>query len=666
VSVHQRAYWAATGEQAVARIAVLRFDPRMRIALLLAAAGWFASLSTAHAQLWVGIDAPAAQATIGDAPTIRVSTMGAVTRVEATLGTHSVSLTKSSASFTGVLSLAGEARGPKTLTVVAYDASDNSVSATRDVFLDRPPAVTVSSPAVGEVLRSDQVRVTATCSDDDAAGGCTLKYGSVTAPLTLDTSAAVPCAPRDSYKVSVEATDSRGQKTWVSVPVFQECDALLREVTHGPSGDVLDFDGERGLFRSPDLHRAWIQSASAATPQLVFEGSEEVRRGDLHGSQAYFVVAPPDIQPPNPPASVKRWTGTQLETLDASDERLSGDWLALLRNLPPEGPQWPDSFSQLLVLRNVTTQEEVWNTGPVPTPGRVRIAGFAVAPDGVVFWQTHGGSSQTSLFWRRGGATQSLGHSGRVLGPLATDGVHATAGVWTSAYQETYLYSENGKEILCSAQPGDCSLVHIAGGWIGYGTPNRLFRRNPAGQIEEITGYPADAVVESIDASGNMVILAGGRRYLDVLGPTKSVSSAHGRALSRGGKWYLLLGRSVFELGAEGTTPGPDAGAPDAGLDGGGESADASFDASSDGGGTTTDAAADAALPWMDASADAGVPGAQVPDAGRSDASAAPDNDDGGDEGCSLGGRRSSDGLLALLFALVLMRARRRFNARVS
>lgn len=170
--------------------------------------------------------------------------------------------------------------------------------------------------------------------------------------------------------------------------------------------------------------------------------------------------------------------------------------------------------------------------------------------------------------WQAEGSRQVLGSVGaRVLQPQ-TDGhrflFRRSTGTSTSI--ETLV--EGGEpEVLSSWNDWDFSdapsnaraLYRLEEGVLVYikviNKVTQVFRRMPSGPEEQLTFFAESSLIDNVAPDGAVMVRVQGRgRYLARPGrELVRVSGEHGTTVYRDGRWYLLLGRSVFAI--DGPTP---------------------------------------------------------------------------------------------------------------
>src|SRR5262249_31596689 len=144
-------------------------------------------------------------------------------------------------------------RGPKTLTVTAYDVFGSMASVNVTFIHDNPPVITVTSPSDETVVRGS-IHIVATCTDDDVSTGCQdfrVRLGTDDSAPFLAGSPDIDATPTLDPSVSVltfTAKDSTGRAVAASRRVFVEDSPDLMAVTSWP-GRVMDADGDRVAYR---------------------------------------------------------------------------------------------------------------------------------------------------------------------------------------------------------------------------------------------------------------------------------------------------------------------------------------------------------------------------------------------------------------------------------
>lgn len=181
-----------------------------------------------------------------------VTSTFALSSVTAEVEDRSVALAPDGDDFTGTLSLAGLARGPKTLTITATDVFDGQGGEAVSVVLDNPPEISVDLPWEQAVARP-ALRFTATCTDDDPAGctaielcwaSCSSGPGLAVAGGELDETVDFSQREGRAFRVRIRGVDSAGQVDDRFRHVYVESSPLLRRLA-AVDGRIRDAETDR-------------------------------------------------------------------------------------------------------------------------------------------------------------------------------------------------------------------------------------------------------------------------------------------------------------------------------------------------------------------------------------------------------------------------------------
>jgi hypothetical protein len=433
------------------------------------------------------------------------------------------------------------ARGTYLARATAVDAGGAEADAVLWVDVDHLPVVTVIAPLPGS-LASPSIAFEATCTDDDPAGCARFGVSSFAlgrvrsiASGTASVSGTVDLSELEDLPafLSFTGTDSAGQIGGDSREVFVETspDLSLAATADGP---VLDWDGARLLHRS-GADGVSVTEPGGATARIatsVFPGP-----GFLVPGGAVVVDRPfSDLLPKR----LLAWPGTgdAAEVAEVTTLRVAGDFALYRRR--PDGA---------LVRREVGTGAEVVVSAAADeAPGDVAANGDVVLVEAneVVRFRAGASTPLTS------GSTARLN-----LGPV-TDGARV---VWAKGGRLAVFDGAEalGAEVRCPVAEG---CYAVAGPWIAWQrpedpaaafTPIHVWRLGTAGEAQ-VDLFAGGARLEALLSDGTAILrteqepVAGRRWRAAPGGAPVQVGTGLGRVVERGGKAYVLLGRSVLEL----------------------------------------------------------------------------------------------------------------------
>jgi hypothetical protein len=211
--------------------------------------------------------------------TVQVTSTYQLQSCEAFVEDRTNQLVSSPPYWIGTLSLAGLARGNKTVTVVATDVFGNSGQAQRSFVYDLPPKLAVTAPPNGTVVRPS-LHVTASANDDGPTPPMIEVVDSYNyyarGTNTLDTN--IFLADGQALTLTIRATDSLGQTTNITRQVYVQLSSNLVELARVSDGEIRDVDGDRILFVSNNgsTNLLMNKSRSTGTENLLYQTTDSV------------------------------------------------------------------------------------------------------------------------------------------------------------------------------------------------------------------------------------------------------------------------------------------------------------------------------------------------------------------------------------------------------
>ncbi|MHC1764902.1 MAG: hypothetical protein AB9869_11465 [Verrucomicrobiia bacterium] len=523
-------------------------------------------VSAQTASLKVNIVYPAAGAFSGDSLTVVVTVSSTfeikevVARVEGRQGDLLFSPNAYSDKYgshpgwTGTLSLSGLARGEKTLSVTATDAFINSAAAQAAFVYDRKPTLTVTGPLTNTVARP-QVRIAATCTDDDPAGCALAVYvsrGVERVPIAsgqdrLDQELSLMAYDGSNVTLTFQSTDSAGQTAAWEVPVSVESSQRLSEV-ESVTGAIWEAQPDRILFLEPQADRGVLKIRQRAT------GVEMVVIDQTGRYPQYGYLSPKG-------AIFMEQSGNVLTAL-ISEER-DGVLIDLgfpnsARSLVVKGNYAIWSNAKTLFLRDL-----VAGTNTTVASGAGNWMNDVDFSGGVVYW-----GDGYNIYRYRAGTVTPLTRDTALWNvyPL-TDGNAVVYRKQDSCCgQQRYgLFLHDGVHeielapLTLRSEPSQGADYQINGGWVAFtrlGTGGQLqvWTRSPAGQETQVTYFGDSSRISALAPNGQVMFLHG-RRYLTAGGQqAMDVNSSLGNPFWQQNAWWITLGRSLFKVNTA-TTP---------------------------------------------------------------------------------------------------------------
>jgi hypothetical protein len=518
------------------------------------------------------------------------------------------------AHWSGTLSMDALQRGTQTLVVTATDVNGEQGSAQLPFLYDLNPVITVQAPSDFAVARP-QLRVAATCQDDDPAGCASLTVrpqgGNVVASGTtaIDQIADLSASdPTPWINLVFEGTDSLGQMQQREVVIAVEGSPRLTTLAT-VQGQIVAVDATRILLTRPAAQGSELRIFDRGTQQYTATTHIGLPSGPF---PTEFALVPGGALLMGDGA-VYEWNGTELSLL-------GGYYVRSMRIAGPhagwsvpfdqdEGPGQAVFYRDLAARSTTQVTNTAWGT-----PG--------AASNGDVVFATRDGD----LYRWRAGTTTLLPSDSYCQNPL-TDGINvAYKASGENNSIATVLLSSQGEEVLDpNARWGSWDWEQAAperdyrvlAGWTAYTAEwqgaRQVYLRDQNAQRTRLTQFGAHSTVDGLNPRGEVMLISNavamisqGRRYFASADTAPvEVSGAGGQVFWIGDEWELALQGSLFRVSTGVVSP------PDGGVV-----------VPSDGG------LADAGV--VDAGVvDAGVADAEVVDAGLADAGvtdgAAPD-----------------------------------------
>jgi hypothetical protein len=451
--------------------------------------------------------------------------------------------------WNGVVPISGPSRRDIAVIVTATDLSANSTDAIVPAAFDLGPVISVSAPLDGTVARHS-TKVTATCADDDPQGCASVTAylsGRVVASGTGSIDQLVNFGPYEGRRVSLSivAKDSRGTSSEVSREVFVESSPQLIERAQ-VNGFVWDASGTRVLYldTSDPLPTLKISDSANGSTQTVMVGAGLAEAyGFLTSTGAIFVQEDAPFVP-----WLYEWRAGVLTRLqEAASLGIAGDWAIFSRG------------------SSVWRRDLGAGTSTLIT-NEARSSGLGPNGDVVYGIGEYGGRGFNIYRWRDGSVVALTNDPPPTLNvaPVVTDGQIAVFCEWGDVDMNEQRYKialhDGTKKILLTPNmtaPLPSTPYAAAGGYAAYpvedgGQVLQIWRHGPSGE-EQLSFSSGPSTVDAIATDGTVLL----RHISDDLGRYRAkpgfalqkVGSSLGRVVVRDGKFLVLLGRSVFEVG---------------------------------------------------------------------------------------------------------------------
>jgi hypothetical protein len=456
--------------------------------------------------------------------------------------------------WSGVISLSGLPRGPKSVTVIATDVFGASAQVTRAFIFDAEPALTVVEPLDSTVARPG-VHVSATCTDDDPQGCASVTValnGTVVASgvSAIDQTISLEAYEGAEVVLQLRARDSAGQVVTEQRTVYVDSSPRL-SLLESVDGQIFDVAPDRILFLDtsggPILKiRSRATGQDVAVPAI--EGGTP-QYGFLTPTGAIFVAQGDNVLS----AGVYDWRGSGAPIAfglpnSAASLTVAGNYAIWT------GQQSPTYTGEIILFRRDlvpgTTIEVVdhavgnWRNG--------------VAGNGdVTFWGTSDGYN---IYRYRNGITTRLTNDTNLWNTYPiTDGINVVYRKHTPCcFEQTYaltMYGESGEVILTpprTQEPAPGTDYAARGGWIAYTRPGsgpelQIWVRSPQGVNSQLSFFGSSSWIDALSPNGELTFVHGATRYLAAPGrEAVQINSRLGQGLWQDGQWLVVIGRSLF------------------------------------------------------------------------------------------------------------------------
>jgi hypothetical protein len=491
--------------------------------------------------------------------TASISGREAVLRYDATASCDGSGGSSTCPGFVGFVSLAGLPVGIHLLSVHAVDTRGNADEVSLSVIHDNPPTITVTAP-LDHSVALPSIPLDARCSDDSS--GCTVDVYAHLSPLAetlLLSSPGFVSQSLDltrwmgsSLRLELRARDSAGQQVAADRTVYVEDPSRLALVAEAP-GEIVDVDGAKLLYRvaTGTGNSLAIQDRRTSLSQDIPMPAARRRTGPAYLTPAGAIFVAYTDATASYPSGLYLWRGGLLADLG----RLDGNESLTVRG---RFAIWSDGS---LLSRLDTTS----GVQQLVTSNAGNMYNSITADGTVAYW-----SNDLQIFLDRTGTPEALttDTSQWHIYPV-TDGqdvVYTRSDPCCVAQQFTIvLLSAGGSTALTGKReigtyPG--GSYWIEDGWVAFtelGSAQQLhvYTRSPLGTTLRLTDFATSSRLERLAGNGEVMLLNGTRRYFSRgagLIPVSGASalSTYGKSYWLDGKWYLAIGRALFEVN---TTP---------------------------------------------------------------------------------------------------------------
>jgi hypothetical protein len=521
------------------------------------------ALSTSAA-ISVSPFAPTAGAVVGSSISIAVTVSSTyqLASVSASIGASSAPLSygtligRTAVGWGGVLPAAQLPQGPAEVIVTATDVFANSTDLIVPVQLDRVPSVAVTLPQDGSLARP-KTEFAATCADD-AAAGCVSLMVSVDGTTLATSSTGVLSRSLDlsayegrSITLAIVGTDAIGQTAASSRVVYVESSSHLLTVAE-VGGPVTDAGGARVLFvdSSTGVPALQLRDLTAGTTQTLETGDVVVATfGFLTTGGALY-----EHQAPGPTFAQRlyEWRAGAVSDLGR---------LASPQSLRVAGDK--ATYSALDPVRTLMSRDLVSGISQAATTDAANGQNDVAANGDIAYWTFNTAALGYNVYRLRNGVARAL-----TADPAATtwntspitDGVNVVyIKITPCCALQTYriaMHDGTTEKVLSVPQTSAGLSYAAAGGFVAYTSRDavspalQVWRHGPEGE-RQLSFFGISSTIDALAPDGTVIFSNSGRRYRAKPGADlQDVGSALGRVVYRDGRFLILLGRSVLELGA--------------------------------------------------------------------------------------------------------------------
>jgi hypothetical protein len=477
----------------------------------------FAAATPASAQITLSISAPSSSYAY-EGPlyiAVRATSPSEVTSVQAATGTRTTALvwTPDIGYWTGEMPLDGLTHGEHPLVVTATNAAGQTESATRTFTYDKPPTLTVTSPAAYGLGQPD-VRLIASCVDDGGSCRITVRTTfSIAIYAVGDGAIDTFIRPPDGlHTIEIAASDSTGRFVRTDRKVLVTSNNRLTPQA-GYAGAILDVSTDRVLISNELASPATLSIVNRTTLEshtiwTATATEEAVPFGRLTPLGALFTVRRKNTIL----FSLREWRGGTTIDLAQNNTFLftvNGGW-ALYGEYHPTQPP--------LILRNLLT-----GANTIVDADAASLYNDVTADGRVFFWDHPSpGPGPSQIYEYVPGPppvrTQLTAHATeRSVNPV-TDGVNvvftrfrdpgpiASLILRTGDGTETVLWTDSGGGFFSG--PGQ--HYRAAGGWVAFLRPNdggdsaEVWLRAPDGTERQLAAA-RKATLEGLSDSGEVI-----------------------------------------------------------------------------------------------------------------------------------------------------------------
>ncbi|MEC0208891.1 S-layer homology domain-containing protein [Paenibacillus ehimensis] len=488
--------------------------------------------------------------------------------------------------WTGQLRIAGLSKGEKKVTITAVDSRGNRDTKSFQVVYDEKPVIQIASPA-NKAVATPMLRIQASCTDDDAAVGCTslkVRLGDSDKTISgvdrIDEEVSLASWDGGTVRLVFTAMDSKGQEKIEQRDISIDSSDKLSRMDTVDGEKIFDISPDRILYAKPDKDKPFtdylkleiknrLTGQVTPIPALPDKAPDSNSPAYLTPHGAIFVSN--DVNSHR--SSVVEWRDGQLLVLGrpgSIDElKVKGNYALFAYAL---GDNTVDGYR--LVLRNLVsgTDQEVFPKG--------RFAGMDVTANGeAVFSATLNMSQGTHNIykWSQGTLTQITNDTANSnINPL-TDGN-------SIVYARRIDPKKQAESIVVQGPAGSQTLstfdkmttagadYQINQGWVAFTKEGsngirQVWVQAPDGTKQQVSDLGSDSTIVTLTSRGDVVFnnypsFIKCKLYLSEnpvtgRGDYAYISSTLLKPLWLQGKWIGTINSTMFTVrtGAADVTP---------------------------------------------------------------------------------------------------------------
>jgi hypothetical protein len=464
--------------------------------------------------------------------------------------------------WAGTILLVGLPRGAQQLSITVVDAFADTALQFISFLYDQPPRLVVTAPDDFSVARPD-IRVTATCTDDDPKGCTSITIEPcngfdcmppvATGQGGIDQTVSLGACDGCSLELVYAATDSAGQRTVARRRVFVESSAQLTEVTT-VKGRILDVRADRILYldQSSGQHILAIHDRASGNDVVIFNmpgAFTEDGSAFLTPTGALFVADTGQTVLTNVLYDWESGSLTSFGMLNSATSLVVKDSFALWSASNP-----PCCFTQTLVRRDLFAGVNIAATDSAGNNSN------DVANNGdVVYWSTNG----YQIYRVRNGITTRLAFDTTLWDTYpTTDGINVaytkSIPCCVNVEYQVALY-DSVEHVLTPLDPTQ-PTYRTVNRWVAYtktgsSGETQIWARSPAGLETQATQFGTSSRLEALGPNGEVILVNtfGGvtRRYLampDFSTQPRDIGSGLGTPFFLNGALFVRIGRTLYQV----------------------------------------------------------------------------------------------------------------------